>query len=284
MAVSKKKIALYSLYSLAGVLLLVIALAGTLYVKFSDLERFKEMAVDRLEDLTGNKVVIGSAEMDFVKGLSVKLKEVTIGGAYEGKPKFYAKSLWMVIKLVPLLDQRIEVKKIEVEGIFLQLIRDRKGKFSFERLPEVASPPSGNDILEMIKGSLVKKLEIKGGEIDFIDFQAFPDSKPVPLQLNNVHVLIQKKFLKIPYEFLLEGEILNPDRPTKIKLSGTLDNPAMKWNLAEFSLDGEAEIEDLPMARFQPYLKNINPAILGEDRISLESKFSGRLSGVMQST
>jgi hypothetical protein len=281
MAVSKKKIVLYSL---TGILLLVVAISGTLYVKFSDLEKFKEMAVDRLEDLTGNKVVIGSAEMDFVKGLSVKLKEVTIGGAYEGKPKFYAKSLWMVIKLVPLLDQRIEVKKIEVEGIFLQLIRDRKGKFSFERLPDVASLPSGNDFLEMIKGSLVKKLEIKGGDISFIDFQAFPDKKPVPLQLNNVHVLFQKKFLKIPYEFLLEGEILNPDRPTKIKLSGTLDNPAMKWDLAEFSLDGEAEIQNLPMARFQPYLKNINPAILGEGQISLESKFSGRLDGVMQSS
>lgn len=280
MVVSKKKIALYSLL---GVLLLVIALMGTLYVKFSDLERFKEMAVDRLEDLTGKTVSIGSAEMDFVKGLSVKLKEVTIGGAYEGKPKFYAKSLWMVIKLVPLLDQRIEVKKIEVEGIFLQLIRDRQGKLGIGRLPQVSSKPGENDFLEMVKGSLIKKLEVKGGEISFIDFQTFPDSKPVPLQLNNVHVLIKRKFLKIPYEFLLEGEILNPDRPTQIKLKGTLDNPTRKWDLAEFSIDGEAEIQDLPMARFRPYLKNINSALLGEGRISLQSKFSGSLSGVMQS-
>ncbi len=171
MVVSKKKIVLYSLL---GILLLMVALVGTLYVKFSDLERFKEMAVDRLEDLTGKKVSIGSAEMDFVKGLSVKLKEVTIGGAYEGKPKFYAKSLWMVIKLVPLLDQRIEVKKIEVEGIFLQLIRDRQGKLGIGRLPQVASKLGEDDFLEMIKGSLVKKLEIKGGEISFIDFHTFP--------------------------------------------------------------------------------------------------------------
>jgi hypothetical protein len=281
MAVSKKKIALF--YSLVSVLLLIIALAGILYVKFSDLERFKEMAVDRLEDLTGKKVSIGSAEMDFVKGLSVKLKEVTIGGAYEGKPKFYAKSLWMVIKLLPLLDQRIEVKKIEVEGIFLQLIRDRNGKMGIGRLPKVASLPGEDDFLEMIKGSLVKKLEIKGGEINFIDFQTFPETKPVPLQLNNVHVLIKKKFLKIPYEFLLQGEILNPDRPTKIRLSGTLDNPTMEWNLAGFSIDGEAVIQDLPMVRLQPYLKKINSSLLGKGRISLESKFSGRLSGVMQS-
>lgn len=280
MVVSKKKVAFYSLLS---VLLIVIALMGTLYIKFSDLERFKEMAVDRLEALTGKTVSIGSAEMDFVKGLSVKLKEVTIGGAYEGKPKFYAKSLWMVVKLVPLLDQRIEVRKIEVEGIFLQLIRDRQGKMGIGRLPQVSPKPGENDFLEMVKGSLIKKLEVKGGEISFIDFQAFPDSKPVPIQLNNVRVLIKKKFLKIPYEFLLEGEILNPDRPTQIKFEGTLDNPTRKWDLAEFAIDGEAEVQDLPMARFQPYLKNINSAQLGEGRISLQSKFSGSLAGVMRS-
>jgi hypothetical protein len=281
MAVSKKKIALYSF---AGILFIFVALAGTLYVKFSDLESFKEMAVDRLEDLTGKKVSIGSAEMDFLKGLRVKLIEVTIGGAYEGKPKFYAKSLWMVIKLWPLLDKRIEVKKIEVEGIFLQLIRDRKGKLNFDRLPQIASQPGEDDFLEMIKGSLVKKLEIKGGQISFIDFQASPNSQPVPLQMSNVHVLIKKKFLKIPYEFLLQGEFLNPDRPTKIKFTGTLDNPTMEWDLAGFSIDGEAQILDLPMARLRPYIKTINPAMLGDGRISLESKFSGRLSGVMKST
>ncbi len=241
------------------------------------------MAVERLEDLTGKEVSIGSAEMDFVKGLSVKLKEVTIGGAYEGKPKFYAKSLWMVVKLVPLLDQRIEVKKVEVEGIFLQLIRDRKGRLGMGRLPQVASRAGEDDFLEMIKGSLVKKLEIKGGQISFIDFKAFPESKPIPLQLNNVHVLVKKKFLKIPYEFLLEGGILNPDRPTKIKISGTLDNPTRNWDLSGFSIDGNAEIQDLPMARFQPYLKKINHAMLGESRISLVSDFSGSLAGVMRS-
>ncbi len=280
MPVSKKKIALYGL---AGILVIIIAFAGTLYVKFSDLEKFKEMAVHRLEDLTGKKVSIGSAEMDFIKGLSVKLKEVTIGGAHEGKPKFYAKSLWMVVKLLPLLDQRVEVKKIEVEGIYLQLIRDRTGKLNLGRLPQVASQPGDDDFFEVLKGSLVNKLEIKGGEIRFIDYQTFPKSKPVPLQLINVHVLIKKKFLKIPYEFLLQGEILNPDRPTKIAFSGTLDNPARQWELKGFSIDGKAKIQDLPLARFRPYLKKMNPALFSEGRISLESKFSGRLSGIMQS-
>ena len=281
MAVSKKKIALYCF---AGILFIIVAIAGTLYVKFSDLERFKEMAVERLEDLTGKKVSIGSAEMDFIKGLSVKLKEVTIAGAYEGKPKFYAKSLWMVIKLLPLLDQRVEVKKIEVEGVYLQLIRDRKGRWNFGRLPQLASQPGNGDFIEVIKGGLVNKLEIKGGEIRFIDFQTFPEKNPPPLQLNNVHVLIKKKFLKIPYKFLFRGEILNPDRPTKIELSGTLDNPTMTWDLEGFSIDGKAKIQDLPMARFRPYFKKINPALFGEGRISLESNFSGRLSGIMEST
>ena len=278
MAVPQKKIALYGL---AGILFIIIAIAGVLYVKFSDLERFKEMAVERLEDLTGEKVSIGSAEMDFIKGLSVKLKQVTIAGSYEGKPKFYAKSLWMVIKLWPLLDQRVEVKKIQVEGVFLQLIRDQEGRLNLDKLPLLTSQPGDDEFIEVLKGSLINKLEIKGGGIRFIDFKNSPN--PTPLQLNNVHISIKKKFLKVPYEFLFRGEILNPDRPTRIDLSGTIDNPTMTWNLADFFIDGKAKIQDLPMVRFRPYFKKVNPVLFGENWISLESNFSGRLSGIMKS-
>ena len=82
MTISKKKIALYSL---GLIVLSFFTVVGVVYLQFSDLEKFKKLAVERLEDLTGKKVSIGSAEMDFVKGLSVKLKEVTIGGNFEKK-------------------------------------------------------------------------------------------------------------------------------------------------------------------------------------------------------
>ena len=282
MAVSKKKIALYSL----GVIVLgIIAVGGVIYLQFSDLEKFKQLAVERLEDLTGKKVSIGSAEMDFIKGLSVKLKEVTIGGNYEGKPKFHAKSLWMVIKLLPLLDKRIEVKKIEVEGVFLQLIRESKGGFNMQRIQQLVSQPGEDGFLSVLKGSLIHKLEIKGGEIRFIDLKTFAGKiKPAALQIKKVHVLIQKKFLKIPFDFLVQGEIPNPERPTRINISGTFDNPTRTWDLAGFTIDGHANIQDLPVAWFQPYLKKIIPSVSDEGLVSLTSSFSGSPAGNLQST
>ncbi len=282
MTISKKKIALYSL----GVIVLgFFTVVGVVYLQFSDLEKFKKLAVERLEDLTGKKVSIGSAEMDFIKGLSVKLKEVTIGGSYEEKPKFHAKSLWMVIKLLPLLDKRIEVKKIEVEGVFLQLIRESKGGFNMARIQQLVAQSPGDGILEVLKGSLINKLEIKGGEIRFIDLKTFAGKgKPAVLQIKKVHVLIQKRFLKIPFDFLVEGEIPHPKRPTRINISGAFDNPTMTWDLTGFTLDGQAKIQDLPVALFQPYLKKVIPSVSGEGRVSLDSKFSGSLAGNLQST
>jgi uncharacterized protein DUF3971/AsmA-like protein len=282
MTISKKKIALYSL----GVIVLgFITVVGVVYLQFSDLEKFKKLAVERLEDLTGKKVSIGSAEMDFIKGLSVKLKGVTIGGNYEEKPKFHAKSLWMVIKLLPLLDKRIEVKKIEVEGVFLQLIRDSKGGFDMERIQQMVSQPPEDGFLEVLKGSLINKLEIKGGEIRFIDLKTFAgEAKPAILQVKKVHVLIQKQFLKIPFDFLVQGEIPHPKRPAQINVSGTFDNPTMSWDLAGFTLDGQAKIQNLPVAWFQPYLKKVIPSVSGEGRVSLDSKFSGSPAGKIHST
>lgn len=282
MTISKKKIALYS-FSL--IVLGFFTVVGVVYLQFSDLEKFKKLAVERLEDLTGKKVSIGSAEMDFIKGLSVKLKEVTIGGNYEEKPKFHAKSLWMVIKLLPLLDKRIEVKKIEVEGVFLQLIRDSKGGFNMERIQQMVVQPSRDDFLEVLKGSLINKLEIKGGEIRFIDLKTVVgEAEPAVLQVKKVHVLIQKQFLKIPFDFLLQGEIPHPKRPAHINVSGAFDNPTMSWDLAGFTLDGQAKIQDLPVAWFQPYLKKVIPSVSGEGRVSLDSKFSGSLAGNLRST
>jgi uncharacterized protein DUF3971/AsmA-like protein len=282
MTISKKKIALYSL----GVIVLsFFTVVGVVYLQFSDLEKFKKLAVERLEDLTGKKVSIGSAEMDFIKGLSVKLKEVTIGGNFEEKPKFQAKSLWMVIKLLPLLDKRIEVKKIEVEGVFLQLIRDATGGFDFERIQQMVSQPTEGNYLEVLKGSLINKLEIKGGEIRFIDLKTLVgEAKPVTLQVKKVHILIQKQFLKIPFDFLVQGEIPDNNRPTQIKVAGTFDNPTKTWDLDGFSVDGQANIQDLPVNWFQPYLKQVIPSVSSEGRVSLASKFSGSLAGVLHST
>lgn len=282
MAVSKKKIALISV----GVFILsLFVVVGVIYQQLSDLEKLKEMAVERLELLTGGKASIGSAEMDFVKGLSVKFKEVTIGGTYDGKPKFHAESLWMVVKLLPLLDRRIELKKIEIEGIFLQLIRDVRGKFALERIQElIAQPASKDDFFEVLRGSLVNKLEIKGGEIRFIDLKAVArGDKPAPLQIKNVHVLIRKRFLKIPFDFLIQGEISNSQLPASIKVSGTFENPAMTWDLAGFSVDSRVQIQDLPVARLQPYLKKIIASVSDQGWISLDSHFKGSLAGDLRS-
>jgi uncharacterized protein DUF3971/AsmA-like protein len=282
MVISKKKIALYSL----GVIVLsFFTVVGVVYLQFSDLEKFKKLAVERLEDLTGKKVSIGSAEMDFVKGLSVKLKEVTIGGNYDEKPKFHAHSLWMVIKLLPLLDKRIEVKKIEVQGVFLQLIRDSKGGFDLDRIQQMVSQPPADGFLEVLKGSLINKLEIKGGEIRLIDLKTLTgESRPAMLQVKNVHILIQKQFLKIPFDFLVHGEIPHPKRPTEIDISGTFDNPTMSWDLAGFTLNGQAKIDNLPVRWFQPYLKKVIPSVSTQGLVSLDSKFSGSPAGNIQST
>ncbi len=281
MAVSKKKIALYSI---AGVLLTLVAFVGVVYLQISDFEKIKTMAVDRLEEITGRDVSIGSAEVSFVKGISVNLKEVSIGGSHAGRPKFNAKNLRMVIKFLPLLDQQIEVKKIVVEGVFIQLIRNAKGEFNLAKARQLTSQPKKEGLFKVLKGSLINRLEIKGGEVRFLDYKNPTENGPASLKIQNVHFLIRKKFLQIPFEFLVQGQIPNSNRPSEFKLTGTLNNPTMTLDLSGISVDGEVHVERLPLAHFHPYLKKVIPAISEEGRISLESDFSGTLAGDFEST
>ena len=182
------------------------------------------------------------------------------------------------------MDKRIEVKKIEVEGVFLQLIRDADGGFDLERIQQMVSQPPSDNYLEVLKSSLVNKLEIKGGEIRFIDLKTFVGkAKPVTLQVKKVHILIEKKFLKIPFDFLIQGEIPHNDRPTQIKVAGTFDNPTRTWDLDGFLVDGQANIQDLPVMWFHPYIKKLVPSVSDDGRISLASNFSGSLAGDLHS-
>ncbi len=123
MKISPKK--LIVTLALMGVLILALVVQ-TLYNRVNDLGDVQAMAAKRLEELTGHEVKVGSANIDYEKGISIRLEDLTIGGEFEGQPKMNIGKAWVVIKALPLLKKQIEVKKIIIEGTSLRIIRDVK--------------------------------------------------------------------------------------------------------------------------------------------------------------
>lgn len=80
--------------------------AGVIAYNLLDVDRVKAHAVQQLESLTGRKVTVGRAELDWGKGVSVRMRDVSIANRSQSDPEFEAQSVWVVVKLLPLMEQK----------------------------------------------------------------------------------------------------------------------------------------------------------------------------------
>ena len=121
-------------------------------------------------------------EIDF------RLENVFIGGATDGQPKLHAKSVWVVIKFLPLLQKRIETRKLIVEGSSLKLIRDAEGRFNVGAIREWAAKPAESGLFKVLKTSLITRFEIRNSKLSFIDYYLSKDQgkEPDPILVNNL--------------------------------------------------------------------------------------------------
>ncbi|MCH8157176.1 MAG: AsmA family protein, partial [Nitrospinae bacterium] len=276
----KKKIVIYFLGSLFIVFLAVV---NFVYVQLSDLDNLKGMAVEKLEDLTGRRVSIGAAEIDFGKGVSVRLRNIFVGSPDGPNRQFSARSAWVVVKLWPLLNQRIEVQKLIVEGASFQLTRNAQGRLNIGDLSRLFTEPTASRLFKVLSISFMHQLSILDGEVRFLDYYNTPGPDPLVITVKNISLSVNKQFLQKPFSFRLSGEIPNAHRPTAFSLSGTFDPPGGDNGIQPIPIQGKIKVDQLHVPQFRPYFKKVLSAAPADSWLSLESDFSGSLGGALRS-
>ena len=280
MAISRKRIIFYSLFTLILAVFSVFSLA---YYQLRNLGEFKTLAVEKLEELTRREVKIGEAEMDIVRGLSIRLKDVAVRSRSAEEPELMARSVWVVVKLLPLLDKRVEVKKIIVQGLSLRMVRDAEGRFSLGDVKKWITQPAESNLFKILKASLMNQLMVEDGAIHFQDYFNRPPEDPLPLNLEHISFSVRKNFLDSPFQFTLKGEIANGGSPTAFQVSGAFDNFSESQGFAGISINGKIRVHELNVSSFQPYLKKVLAKTPPGSWLSLDSSFSGNLGGTLKS-
>ncbi len=278
MPISRKRIIFYSLFTLILAVFSVFSLA---YYQLRNLGELKALAVEKLETLTHRQVLIGEAKMDIVRGLSIRLKDVSVKSSKSGKPELTARSVWVVVQLLPLLEKRIEVKKIIVQGLSLQVVRDAEGRFSVGN--KWITQPTESNLFTVLKTTLINNLMIEDGAIHFKDYFNRSPENPLPLDFEHISFSVKKSLHKPPFQFILKGEIPNGGTPTVIKVSGAFDNVSKNQGFNDISINGKVRVHELHFSSFQPYLKTVLAKTSPDSWLSLDSSFSGRLGGTLKS-
>ncbi len=265
-------------------LVLSLAVLGkTLYDRVNDLGDIKEMAAKRIEDLTGHDVKVGSAVIDYEKGISIRLEDLTIGGEFEGKPKMNIGKAWVVIKALPLLKKQIEVKKIIIEGTTLHIIRDAKGEYSIGDLKAIATQPEETGIFNILNLSLMHNLVFQKGSINFED--RYISKTPQKFVLDNINLSIKRRILQKPFKFTLTGEMQNKKgKVTTLDITGDFELPKEVENFSQIKVNGDAKFANIQLSRFKVYLKKYIPELPTHLDMSLASNFFGSLGDKLHST
>ena len=277
MPLSKKRVIFYSFFVL---FLGVFSIFSLAYYQLRNLGEVKNLAIERMEELTGRKVSIGDAEMDIVRGLSILLKDVSVKSRWGPESELTARSVWVVVKLLPLLEKRVAVKQIIVQGASLQVVRNAVGQFSLGDVQKWISQPADSQLFKVLKVSLMNKVMVEDGSINFLDYLDQPKDKPLSLEMNHLHFSVRKSLVKSPYKFALKGEIPNSGASTGFKVSGAFDNFSEEKGFTGISVDGKIRLNPLNVSRFQPYFKKILAKTPGW--LSIDSSFSGNLGGVLK--
>ncbi len=275
-----KKIAVYFF---SGFLICCLAIAGFVYGQLKDLDNIKAMAVEKMEELTGRNVSIGAADLEFVKGISIRLRNVFISSSNGENRQFSAKSAWFVVELWPLLNKKIEIQKLIVEGASIELVRNEKGQFNVGNPSRWLAEPAQSGLFKVLAASFMHRLSLSEGEVRFLDYYNVPGPAPLSIAVKNINLTVNKQFLQKPFSFDLSGDIPNAHKPTAFQMSGSFDSLGGENEGRPIPIKGKVKVDQLHVPQFRPYFKKVFSVVPDDSWLSLESDFSGNLGGNLRS-
>lgn len=118
------------------------AVAVTFFIVVFDVNRYRPELVRRLESVVGNPVHMGPLSLAWRDGLAFEIKDLAIYNAPQavGSHALVARRVILHIRLLPLLDKKLELASVEFVGPKLRLIREANGALRIPGISSITSP------------------------------------------------------------------------------------------------------------------------------------------------
>ncbi|MFB3083330.1 MAG: AsmA family protein, partial [Gammaproteobacteria bacterium] len=132
------------LFTLLGLLVLLIVIAAIVIPLVVDPNDYKDQITALVEKRTGRTFSIpGKIELSVFPWLGIETGEVALGNApgFGEQPFVKANKVEVRVQLLPLLEKHVEMDTIVIEGMTLNLARDKNGKTNWQDLLIVAEEP-----------------------------------------------------------------------------------------------------------------------------------------------
>ncbi|MCK5726630.1 MAG: AsmA family protein [Thiotrichaceae bacterium] len=243
---------IFKLLSTLLMLVLAVVIGGATYLIITfDANHYKSLIIQQVKENTGRTLSLsGDIDLAVFPDIAITLGEAKLSNAkgFESSKGFASiKGARVAVKLMPLLNRKLTVKQVSLEGLILQLITKEDGTTSWGDLikegaePEADKPKSKivNDLLDSLS---IAGLNLKDAAIIWDDRAQKQKIMIAPLALNT-GVFKLGKPLDINYSF----KLIRPQPLLKLNSSGettiTLSNNNQHFSLENLAikLNGFAE-------------------------------------------
>jgi len=224
---------------LAALIVLFIASVVVLSLTF-DPNQYKGEITRIVKEKTGRELTIGGKiSLSFFPWIGAEIRSVTLSNApgFGKQPFAQVSQLGIKVKLLPLLHKQIVVDQIIIDGLKLNLAKDRSGRSNWEDLtgkgaPKPAAKP-GEQPAAPIAGLLVSGVTVRNSELVWND------------QASGKHYTIRNLDFKT-------GTI-SPGRMTDVRLGFDLESgsPPLRARItlkARLAVDPQKQTLDAPSA------------------------------------
>lgn len=211
-------------------LLLLIVAAIAVFVLTFDANRYKPELAALVKEQTGRELDIdGDIHLSFYPDIALQLGQVKLGNAKGFANKFFAEadSARVTVQFLPLLEQQLKINEVHLQGLKLNLHRNKNGKTNWQDLlPEnssKANASAGEAMTSLLGGMVITGVSVQDSHLHWQDDQQGKTLTLAPLNLKT--------------------GTFNPGKPVDIHLDAhlTQNEPALTMQL---TLATRAELAD----------------------------------------
>ena len=126
-----------------GVVVILMVAAAIMLPMFVDPNDFKGEIIGQVEETTGRKLELaGDIGLTVFPWLGLDLGALTLGNApgFGEQPFLRSERVQVRVKLLPLLQKQVEMDTVAIEGVELNLARDKSGKSNWDDLLQKGAP------------------------------------------------------------------------------------------------------------------------------------------------
>jgi len=243
---------------IVGLVVLVIALL-LIVPQFIDIQKYKPEIEKQAEQATGRPFSIGGdLRLSLFPWAVIGLSDVHLGNppGYKEKDILYVKSFDVEVKLLPLISKDVQVKRFVVDGLKLNLEKNKQGRGNWEgigKTPDKAPPAPPKDTTrkpeEKAEGAFpLKALEVGEFAVKNASFLYLDQGTGEKKEISGLTLTLQD---------------VSFERPIRVMLTALLDNQplSIEGSLGPVGKDfGNAKIPlDMTLKAF----KEVNVSLKG---------------------